>query len=89
MFLINFGFSTAFFSSTQFVIVFLSCIVLTLRAAFYDVEIADREDDEGKEDSRDSTVPAVQEAETKVLSGSDGDEFELSLKPASRWSRFS
>ena len=39
-------------SITQFIIVFFSCVVLTLRAAFYDVQEAtneDEEDDNGTE----------------------------------------
>lgn len=68
----------AWVASTQFVIVFLSCIVLTLRAAFYDLEIAEGD---GKANSR----PTIPESETKVLSGSDGDEFELAWKASSRY----
>jgi len=69
----------AWVASTQFVIVLFSCIVLTLRAAFYDIEIAESKGDDG-----DSTVEGIPETETKVFSGSEGDEFELSWKPPNR-----
>ena len=71
------------FSSTQIVIVLFSCIVLTLRAAFYDIEIAESKGDDEKED-RDSTIEGIPETETKVFSGSEEDEFELSWKPPNR-----
>jgi len=63
----------AWVASTQFAIVFLSCILLTLRAAFYDVDI--KKDADSKTNSPDNTLQGS--PEPKVVSSSEGDEFEM------------
>ena len=48
-------------SSTQFVLVFFACVLMTLRAAFYDVEI-EQDDEEKETDQSQQAVPELDES---------------------------
>lgn len=54
------------FSSTQFVLVFFACVLMTLRAAFYDIEI------EGGESLNDN--PALRDDTNSLFVAEDKDD---------------